>query len=100
MAPSLFTDLLRIYFAGDSEMQGQAMGILERYAGELNVVETLKLLPGTLSLSVVAPWLVKTFQAQNHKTRHLQVTRKLHQLANIRVQQKNAELGRSRTEST
>ena len=96
MQPSLFTPLLNIYFhSGDAVQQQQAMGILKRYSGELDVVETLKLLPGELPLSVVAPWLKKTFQEQNHKSRHLQVTRKLHQRAAIRVKQKNAKLSGS-----
>ena len=90
---SLFTDLLEIYFThADAEVQKRATSILERHAPSLDVVGTLKLLPPTLPLRIVTPWLTKALQDGVHQSRHTSVSKQLYKMENLRTLFKNAQL--------
>ena len=90
---SLFTDLLKIYFASpEQKVQSQAMEILKEQAGSLDVVATLQLLPQHTPMHLLTPWLTKALQDGVHQSRHMAVTTKLYQMENLRVKAKNAEI--------
>ena len=71
-------------------MQSQAMAILKEQGGALNVVETLELLPDTLPMHILTPWLTQALQDAVHQSRHMAITTKLYQMENLRVKANNA----------
>ena len=73
-------------------MQSQAMAILKEQGGALNVVETLELLPDTLPMHILTPWLTQALQDAVHQSRHMAITTKLYQMENLRVKANNANL--------
>ncbi len=73
-------------------MQSQAMVILKEQGDALNVVETLELLPDTLPMHILTPWLTQALQHAVHQSRHLAIATKLYQMENLRVKANNANL--------
>lgn len=73
-------------------MQSQAMVILKEQGRALNVVETLELLPDTLPMHILTPWLTQALQYAVHQSRHMAITTKLYQMENLRVKANNANL--------
>lgn len=77
---------------GRCRMQSQAMVILKEQGRALNVVETLELLPDTLPMHILTPWLTQALQYAVHQSRHMAITTKLYQMENLRVKANNANL--------